>query len=210
MRPFCPKSRAVPRNESSALDIGGRERCTYGHRARAVLSEGGVEKETATEQHRTDQRPLPRARLVHPQDLQPHHRAPDPVGISVWGSRELRVRGRTSGEWRTVPVNLLDTRRAALPRGPRGTHAMGAQPARGAARRAARRPAGGAVPRDRRSTTTTRSQSCAAYLRRWKMEVGVFFDGVGPDATDEELRAIADRHPVFLVDDAVTKPDRSA
>src|SRR5213075_2084181 len=29
------------------------------------------------------------------------------LGISVWGSRELRVRGRKSGEWRTTPVNLL-------------------------------------------------------------------------------------------------------
>ena len=29
------------------------------------------------------------------------------AGFSVWGSRELRVRGRTSGEWRTTPVNLL-------------------------------------------------------------------------------------------------------
>src|SRR3954471_22147027 len=28
-------------------------------------------------------------------------------GISVAGSRELRVRGRTSGEWRSTPVNLL-------------------------------------------------------------------------------------------------------
>jgi hypothetical protein len=38
------------------------------------------------------------------------------------------------------------------------------------------------------------------YLRRWKMEVGVFFDGVGPDSTDEELAAIAPKHPVFLVE----------
>src|SRR5204862_4501550 len=29
------------------------------------------------------------------------------MGFSVWGSRELRVRGRKSGEWRAVPVNLL-------------------------------------------------------------------------------------------------------
>src|SRR5262245_47143452 len=28
-------------------------------------------------------------------------------GLSIWGSRELRVRGRKSGEWRTTPVNLL-------------------------------------------------------------------------------------------------------
>jgi hypothetical protein len=37
------------------------------------------------------------------------------------------------------------------------------------------------------------------YLRRWKMEVGRFFDGVGADASDDEIRAIADRHPVFRV-----------
>ncbi|HVA53712.1 MAG TPA: nitroreductase/quinone reductase family protein, partial [Acidimicrobiales bacterium] len=28
-------------------------------------------------------------------------------GISVWGSRVLRVKGRTSGRWRSTPVNLL-------------------------------------------------------------------------------------------------------
>jgi len=36
-----------------------------------------------------------------------------------------------------------------------------------------------------------------AYLRRWKAEVGVFFDGVGPDSSEEELRGIAPKHPVF-------------
>ncbi|MGD2060854.1 MAG: nitroreductase/quinone reductase family protein, partial [Acidimicrobiia bacterium] len=29
------------------------------------------------------------------------------VGVSFWGSRILEVRGRKSGEWRSVPVNLL-------------------------------------------------------------------------------------------------------
>ena len=29
------------------------------------------------------------------------------AGVSIVGSRELRVRGRRSGEWRTTPVNLL-------------------------------------------------------------------------------------------------------
>ena len=38
-----------------------------------------------------------------------------------------------------------------------------------------------------------------AYLKRWKMEVGVFFDGVGPDSTDEQLAAISPRHPAFEV-----------
>jgi hypothetical protein len=36
-----------------------------------------------------------------------------------------------------------------------------------------------------------------AYLKKWKFEVGVFFGGVGPDSSDEELRRIAPDHPVF-------------
>ena len=39
-----------------------------------------------------------------------------------------------------------------------------------------------------------------AYLHRWKLEVGVFFEGVGPDASDEQLRRIAPNHPVFRVE----------
>ena len=29
------------------------------------------------------------------------------LGVSLYGSRNLAVRGRKSGEWRIVPVNLL-------------------------------------------------------------------------------------------------------
>ena len=39
-----------------------------------------------------------------------------------------------------------------------------------------------------------------AYLKRWKAEVGVFFDGTSADSTDEELAAIAPRHPVFVLE----------
>ena len=38
-----------------------------------------------------------------------------------------------------------------------------------------------------------------AYLRRWKMEVGVFFDGVDASASDESLLGIAPGYPVFRV-----------
>ena len=37
------------------------------------------------------------------------------------------------------------------------------------------------------------------YLQRWKWEVGQFFDGIGPDATDEQLLAVAPGYPVFAV-----------
>ena len=38
-----------------------------------------------------------------------------------------------------------------------------------------------------------------AYLRRWKFEVGMFFEGVGPDAPEEKLLEIAPGYPVFRV-----------
>ncbi len=38
-----------------------------------------------------------------------------------------------------------------------------------------------------------------AYLRRWKMEVGVFFDGVDADSTEHDLLQIAPDHPVFRI-----------
>jgi len=38
-----------------------------------------------------------------------------------------------------------------------------------------------------------------AYLKRWKWEVGAFFEGVGPDSSDDELRAEARHHPVFRI-----------
>ena len=34
-----------------------------------------------------------------------------------------------------------------------------------------------------------------AYLKRWKFEVGMFFDGVGPDASEEKLLEIAPGYP---------------
>jgi hypothetical protein len=37
------------------------------------------------------------------------------------------------------------------------------------------------------------------YLKRWKFEVGVFFNGVGADASDAKLLEIAPGYPVFRV-----------
>ena len=39
-----------------------------------------------------------------------------------------------------------------------------------------------------------------AYLKKWKWEVGAFFDGVEPDSSEEELRRIAPDHPAFRID----------
>jgi hypothetical protein len=38
------------------------------------------------------------------------------------------------------------------------------------------------------------------YLERWVFEVNQFFQGVGADAPDEELRRIAPGYPVFRIE----------
>jgi deazaflavin-dependent oxidoreductase (nitroreductase family) len=118
------------------------------------------------------------------------------AGISVWGSRVLEVRGRSSGEWRRTPVNLLTLdgeRYLVAPRGQtqwvRNLRASG----EGRLRVGSRSESFTALElEDERKAPILR-----AYLKRWKAEVGVFFEGVGPDASEQELRQIAPRHPVF-------------
>ncbi|MFE1289380.1 nitroreductase family deazaflavin-dependent oxidoreductase [Streptomyces sp. NPDC058751] len=119
-------------------------------------------------------------------------------GLSLRGSRVLAVRGRKSGEWRTTPVNPLTLDGGQYLVAPRGhvqwTHNM--------------RAAGGGELRLGKKVDTFTAVEVAdddkvavlrAYLKRWKAEVGVFFGGVGPDSSDEELRRIAPDHPVFLI-----------
>jgi deazaflavin-dependent oxidoreductase (nitroreductase family) len=108
------------------------------------------------------------------------------------------VRGRSSGQWREVPVNLLTHDGASYLVAPRGT----TQWVRNL------RVAGGGellLGKDRQRFTAMevtdddKVDVLRAYLRRWKAEVGVFFDGVGPKSTDDEVAAIAPDHPVFRV-----------
>lgn len=122
------------------------------------------------------------------------------MGISVWGSRVLEVRGRTSGEMRRTPVNLLthDGQQYLVSARGEGQWVRNVRAADGAldllvGRRREHRTAHEVVD-------TAKVDVLRAYLRRWKAEVGVFFDGVGPDSTDDELAAIAPRHPVFVLD----------
>jgi hypothetical protein len=39
----------------------------------------------------------------------------------------------------------------------------------------------------------------ANNLKKWAWEVGAFFQGVGADAPDEDLRRIAPLHPLFRI-----------
>ncbi len=120
------------------------------------------------------------------------------MGLSLAGSRVLEVRGRKSGEPRRTPVNLLafdGDRYLVAPRGDtqwaRNLRAVGE----------------GRLLIGRRSETFAARELSddekppvlRAYLKRWQFEVGVFFDGVSADSSEEELRGASPKHPVFRI-----------
>jgi deazaflavin-dependent oxidoreductase (nitroreductase family) len=118
------------------------------------------------------------------------------AGISVWGSRILRVRGRKSGEWRSNPVNLLTFEGRQYLVSPRG-HTQWV--------RNIRVTGGGELVLGSKVQPFTaveipdaeKAPIVRAYLKRFSFEVGMFFKGVKADSPDEDLRHIAPDHPVF-------------
>ena len=120
-------------------------------------------------------------------------------GMSLAGSTVLGVPGRTSGEMRTTPVNPLTLD---------GTRYLLA--ARGQTQwvRNLRVSGWAELTVGRRTERVTAREITdpaeivpilRAYLVKWAWEVGAFFQGVGADASDEELAAIAPQHPVFVI-----------
>ena len=145
--------------------------------------------------------------------MAPHYRRPDwftqhvfnpavagltRLGISVAGSRVLEVPGRKTGAPRRTPVNLLELEGELYLVSPRGNTQWA---------RNLRVAGSGRLLVGRRSEAFAATELgdddklpvLRAYLRRWNWELGRFFEGVGPDSPDGELRRIAPRHPVFRI-----------
>jgi deazaflavin-dependent oxidoreductase (nitroreductase family) len=120
------------------------------------------------------------------------------LGIGVAGSRVLEVRGRSSGEWRRTPVNPLSFEGSRYLVAPRGnTQWVKNLRASGEGRLVVGRrtePFSAVEVPDEEKVPLLRE-----YLRRWKWEIGAFFEGVGADSAEEEVRRIAPDHPVFRI-----------
>jgi deazaflavin-dependent oxidoreductase (nitroreductase family) len=121
------------------------------------------------------------------------------MGLSVWGSRVLEVKGRKSGEVRGTAVNLLTIDNVEYLVSPRGE----GQWVRNI--RAANGQLDLLVGSRRvhyvaeEMPDEAKGPILRAYLKRWKAEVGVFFDGVGPGSSEDEILGIAHKHPVFTL-----------
>lgn len=117
-------------------------------------------------------------------------------GVSLAGSRELRVVGRTSGQVRTNVVNLLELdgeRYLVAPRGQtqwvRNLRAAGHGELKVGRKLEAFR--FDELP------DADKPPVLREYLARWAWEVGRFFDGIDAGSPDEDLLAIAPGFPVF-------------
>lgn len=123
-------------------------------------------------------------------------------GLSVWGSRVLEVPGRATGEPRRVPVNLLTfdgQQYLVSPRG-QGEWVRNVRANEGRldlllGRRRTHHVAHELADGDK-------DEVLRAYLARWKLEVGQFFEGVDASSSHEALLGIAPNHPVFRLDAA--------
>jgi hypothetical protein len=118
------------------------------------------------------------------------------AGISIAGTRALRVRGRKTGKHRGVVVNMLTVDGRDYVVSPRGN----TQWARNA--RSAGFVETGPRWRSRQVRTSevadaAKPQLLKRYLDRWYWEVKGHVGGLTPQSTDDEMRAAAPSIPVF-------------
>ncbi|GLE54520.1 nitroreductase family deazaflavin-dependent oxidoreductase [Mycobacterium montefiorense] len=120
------------------------------------------------------------------------------LGVSIAGTRALRVRGRKTGKLRAVVINVLTSDGVDYLVSPRG-NTQWARNVRAA----------GVVelgPRWRRQSVVATEVDDAGkpelvkrYLDRWYWEVKGHVAGLTPESTDEQLRAAAPSIPVFVL-----------
>jgi deazaflavin-dependent oxidoreductase (nitroreductase family) len=120
------------------------------------------------------------------------------MGVSIAGTRALRVRGRKSGKKRGVVINLLTVDGVDYLVSPRG-NSQWARNVRAA----------GAVemgPRWRRERLLVtevedadKPEVLRRYLARWYWQVKGYVAGLTPESSDEQLRAAAPSIPVFVL-----------
>ena len=119
------------------------------------------------------------------------------LGLSPRGANILLVRGRTSGEWRSTPVNPLMVAGERYLVAPRGTtHWV----------RNLRAAGGGKLRRGRKDTEFRAVEVPDAeklpilrdYLKLWRAETGRFF-GLQGEPTEADLVRIAPNHPIFRI-----------
>lgn len=121
------------------------------------------------------------------------------LGVGAPAARQLEVRGRTSGQPRRTPVNLLQLDGDEYLLSPPGnTQWVRNIRVAGAARLLRGR--GVREIRVIELDDAAKLPVLRAYLQRWGGALGRYFDGADGTSSDAELLRIAPAHPVFRLE----------
>jgi deazaflavin-dependent oxidoreductase (nitroreductase family) len=118
------------------------------------------------------------------------------AGVSIAGTRALRVRGRKTGKLRGVVINLLRVDGRDYVVSPRG-NTQWARNARAAGSVDTGPRWRSRVVRITEVADEAKPQLLRRYLDRWYWEVKGHVGGLTPESTDDEMRAAASSIPVF-------------
>ena len=118
------------------------------------------------------------------------------AGVSIAGTRALRVRGRKTGKLRGVVINLLSVDGRDYVVSPRG-NTQWARNARAAGSVDTGPRWRSRVVRITEVADEAKPQLLRRYLDRWYWEVKGHVGGLTPESTDDEMRAAAPSIPVF-------------
>jgi deazaflavin-dependent oxidoreductase (nitroreductase family) len=121
------------------------------------------------------------------------------MGISVYGSRLLCVKGRKTGQMRSTAVNPLTVSGERYLIAPRGNtqwvRNLRAANGEGELRLGRKTEPFTAIEIE----DADKPAILRPYLKRYAFEVGVFFEGVNAKSPEAELQRIAPLHPVFRI-----------
>jgi len=118
------------------------------------------------------------------------------AGVSLAGTRALRVRGRTTGRVRSVVVNVLTVGDVDYVVSPRGnTQWVRNVRAAGAVEMGRRRRRFQATEID----DAAKPELLKRYLDRWSWEVKGHMAGLTPDSGPDQIKAAAPSIPVFAL-----------
>ncbi|PXY34419.1 nitroreductase [Prauserella sp. PE36] len=120
------------------------------------------------------------------------------LGVSLWGSRVLYVRGRKSGELRSTPVNLLTFEGERYLVAPRG-HTQWVRNLRVAGEAELRVGRRVEMIKPVELSDDEKPPVIHAYLKKWAWETGAFFEDITAKTPQDELRRVAPGFPVFRI-----------
>ncbi|OPX05090.1 nitroreductase/quinone reductase family protein [Mycobacterium sp. AT1] len=117
------------------------------------------------------------------------------AGISIAGTRALRVRGRKTGQLRGVVVNLMTVDGRDFVVSPRG-NTQWVRNARAAGEVEMGPRWRGKTVRISEVADDAKLELLKRYLDRWYWEVKGHVGGLTPQSTDEQIRAVAPSIPI--------------